>query len=184
MSDTPEKKPDEVTEAAQKTMNALSAELKIDGELTKDEKLWGMLGHIGVLAGFVVPFGNIFGPLAVYLMKKDESRFIHFHALQSLIFQIGLTVALFVLAIPLFILAVLTGGLLLIPVYGLISLFGLLMVIYVVLTGVKANEGKWPLYPIAGKMANEKVSKAPPPVKPSEPAPPAPPTTTPPSNPA
>ena len=39
-----------------------------------DEKIWGMMCHFASFLGFVVPLGNILGPLLVYLMKKDIYR--------------------------------------------------------------------------------------------------------------
>lgn len=32
---------------------------------TKDERTWRMLAHLSALAGYVIPFGNIIGPLFV-----------------------------------------------------------------------------------------------------------------------
>ncbi|MBD3169044.1 MAG: DUF4870 domain-containing protein, partial [candidate division Zixibacteria bacterium] len=38
----------------------------------RDERMWAMLCHISTFAGFVVPFGNIIGPLVIWMIKKDE----------------------------------------------------------------------------------------------------------------
>ena len=32
-------------------------------EMNKDAKLWGMLAHLSALAGLVIPFGFVIGPL-------------------------------------------------------------------------------------------------------------------------
>lgn len=182
MSETPEKKPDEIAATAQKAAGVLMAELPGQaGTLTEDEKLWGMLGH---LSAFVSMLGlpGVLGPFVVYLMKKDESRFIHFHALQSIFFHLALLIAGVVLAIPLTILVLISGGLLIFPLIGLAVLLGVGMLVYIAIMGVKAKEGKWVMYPYVGKMAYEKVMAAPE-KKPAESTPPTPPTT-PPSNPA
>ena len=43
-------------------------------ETTKDERMWGMLSHLAALGVFVFPaFGNIIGPLIIWLIKKDQS---------------------------------------------------------------------------------------------------------------
>src|SRR5688572_7263396 len=62
-------------------------------ELTQDEKLWAMLAHLAGLLGYAVAFGQYIGPLVIYLLYKDKSRFVAFHALQSLYFQLGVLVA-------------------------------------------------------------------------------------------
>ena len=51
-------------------------------ETTSDERTWAALTHV---SAFVVPF---FGPLLVYLVKKDESAFLSYHAIQAGIFQV------------------------------------------------------------------------------------------------
>ena len=60
------------------------------GVLTTDEKNIGMLAHLLVFSGYVVPFGNIIGPLVIYLIKKDESAYIRHHAVEALNFQISM----------------------------------------------------------------------------------------------
>jgi uncharacterized protein len=78
-------------------------ELQWGGETTSDERLWAMLAHF---SAFVVP---VLGPLLAYLLKKDESPYVAYHAVQAGIFQVvsyaitgatcGLGAVLFVLPI-------------------------------------------------------------------------------------
>ena len=56
--------------------------------LSKDEKTWAMLCHLSAVAGFVIPFGSILGPLVVWLIKKDEMPIVDLHGKKSLNFQI------------------------------------------------------------------------------------------------
>ncbi len=52
-----------------------------------DERTWAMLAHLSVLLNLVTGF---FGPVAaflIYLIYKDRSRYVAYHALQSAIFQ-------------------------------------------------------------------------------------------------
>ncbi len=49
---------------------------------TSDDKLWAMVAH---LSSFVFPF---LGSLALYLIFKDKGRFVKYHAVQSLVFQL------------------------------------------------------------------------------------------------
>jgi hypothetical protein len=39
---------------------------------TKDQNMWAMLCHLSTFSVFIVPFGNIIGPLVIWLIKKDE----------------------------------------------------------------------------------------------------------------
>lgn len=59
-----------------------------------DEKTWGLFAHISALAGFVIPLGNVFGPLIVWLIKKDQMPFVNDQGKESLNFQIMVTLAL------------------------------------------------------------------------------------------
>ena len=58
---------------------------------SKDDRSMAMIAHILGLAGFL-------GPLILYLVKKDgASRFLKFHMLQSLWYQVAVVVAYFAL---------------------------------------------------------------------------------------
>jgi len=99
---------------------------------SKDERTWAMVGHLAALAGFVIPFGNILGPLIVWLVKREESPFVAYHAKQSMWLQIFAAIALTVLALVGFctfgitaILAVLGGlGTMAYAIYGAIQVSG------------------------------------------------------------
>lgn len=104
-----------------------------DGTPTQDEKNLAALGH-----GLTFFEGGLFGPLILYFVKREESAFVAFHALQSLLFGLvffGLTIV--------------SCGLL-----------GVLLVIpYMVFEGIatiKAYEGEWYELPIVGRYAREK----------------------------
>ena len=108
------------------------------GEPDKDERLLGMLSHLTAFAGFVVPFGNIVGPLVLYLAKKDESEFVADQARESLNFQITATIAL-VLSIILMIALV---GFITTPILGIAWL------VLTIVGGIKANDGERYRYPL------------------------------------
>jgi uncharacterized Tic20 family protein len=86
----------------------------------QDERTWSMLSHLSVLAGLVglMPFGA----LIIWLVYKDRSRRVGFHALQALWYQIAWFVILVVGWFVTFILSFIVIGLLLIPVMLLASL--------------------------------------------------------------
>ena len=57
---------------------------------TESERTWGMLAHLSALAGLVVPLvGIVLGPLAVWLVKREESEFVAGHAKEALNFNIS-----------------------------------------------------------------------------------------------
>jgi uncharacterized Tic20 family protein len=97
---------------------------------TSDEKTFAILSHILTL---VAP---IIAPLIIFLIKKDESKFVAYHSKESLNFQI--TMAL--LVIILFITIV---GILLIWFVGVFSL------ILVIVATIRASEGKLYKYPLS-----------------------------------
>ncbi len=86
----------------------------------QDERTWSMVAHLSVLAGLVglMPLGA----LIVWLLYKDRSPRVGFHALQALWYQIAWLVILVVGWFVTFILSFVVIGLLLIPVMLLASL--------------------------------------------------------------
>jgi len=86
----------------------------------QDEQTWSVLAHLSVLAGLVglMPFGA----LIVWLVYKDRSPRVGFHALQSLWYQIAWIVILIVGWFLTFILSFILIGFLLVPVMALASL--------------------------------------------------------------
>lgn len=110
-----------------------------DGFPSSEEKTWGMLAHLSALAGFIIPFGNIIGPLVVWLIKKDEMPFVDDQGKESLNFQITVIIAVFVCFLLMFILI----GFLLLPIVGIAAL------VLIILAAVKANQGEAYRYPFA-----------------------------------
>ena len=106
--------------------------------MPQQEKTLGMLCHLLALAGFLVPFGNIFGPLGMWLVKKDEFPFVSSEGKESLNFQISVTIY----AVCAGLLTLVGIGLVLLPVVGLFSL------IMVILATVQANNGVAYRYPL------------------------------------
>jgi len=54
--------------------------------------MWGMFCHLSTLCGYVMPFGNILGPLVVWLIKKDEYPLVDDQGKEALNFQISITI--------------------------------------------------------------------------------------------
>ncbi|TVP77719.1 MAG: DUF4870 domain-containing protein [Puniceicoccaceae bacterium] len=98
-----------------------------------------MLCHLLSLVGFVgVPFGNILGPLVLWLMKKDQDAFVDATGKEVLNFQISATIYMVICGLLIF----LVIGLLLLP----ILIIG--VIVYTIIAALKANEGKLYRYPL------------------------------------
>lgn len=112
-----------------------------DGALTREEINYAMLTHLLALAVLILPsFGNIIGPLVIWLIKKDESSFVDKNGKESLNFQIS--VAIYMTAA--IILTVLSFGILfLLPVAVSIT-----ALVYVVIASVKVSNGEDYSYPL------------------------------------
>ncbi|MBS1917598.1 MAG: DUF4870 domain-containing protein [Bacteroidetes bacterium] len=98
---------------------------------TSDEKTLALLSHILTLVTWFI------APLVIYLIKKDESKFVSDHAKESLNFQITLFIACIVGVI---LTLIIIGALIL----GLVSLAALILVI---IATIRASEGKIYRYP-------------------------------------
>lgn len=49
---------------------------------------WAVMCHLSWLLGFLIPFGNIIGPLMVWLAKRHDYYEVDLHGKESLNFQI------------------------------------------------------------------------------------------------
>jgi uncharacterized Tic20 family protein len=114
------------------------------GSPENQARTWNMLCHLSALAGFVIPFGNILGPLLIWQIKKHEIPSTNIHGKAALNFQITVVIALFVGSAVAFALSFFCIGFLLIPVVLLIGLAGL---IFAIIAGIKANNGEDYKYP-------------------------------------
>jgi len=114
-----------------------------------DDRQWGMIAHLSALAGLILPFGNLIGPLVVWLMKKDTQPFVADQGKEALNFQITVTAACIlvgIVAVPLMLIGI---GFLLLPLIGLVGVAGLVLA---VIAGIKANEGTAYRYPFAVRL--------------------------------
>ncbi len=103
------------------------------------ERQWGMFTHLAALAGLVgIPFGNIIGPLIIYMIKKDEFEFVSEQGKNVLNFQISWSIIFIISAI------------LMIVVVGIFLLigFGIAWLVFVILGTIAANKGESYKYPL------------------------------------
>jgi uncharacterized Tic20 family protein len=108
------------------------------------DRTWDVLCHIAALAGFVVPFGNILGPLILWLIKRQEIPSVDAHGKESLNFQISVTIYLAVAAV---LMLVLIGFFLMIGI-------AIASIVLVVIAAVKASNGELYRYPLTIRFIN------------------------------
>ena len=114
------------------------------GMSPQDERTWSMLAHLSVLLNLITGIGGPIAALVIWLVYKDRSRRVAFHALQSLWYQVAWAVILFVGWTATFILSFIFIGLLLIPVMLIASLVPFVHQCY---AAYKVNQGVDYRYP-------------------------------------
>jgi uncharacterized protein len=109
-----------------------------------DEKAWSVLCHLGVLAGGLLPAGNLLVPGAIWLWYRKRSPLIDANGRESLDFQ--LTVSLFaVAAVALTRLLPASLRKLGLGVWAGIGLFALINVIRAAMAAYKGAAFRYPL---------------------------------------
>jgi hypothetical protein len=122
------------------------SQASIQGMTPNDERTWAMLSHLSVLLNLVTGFGGPIAALVIYLVYKERSRYVAYHALQSLIFQLITWVGGGILtAIAWTVSGALTAifiGLLCMPFACALSLLPLGSIVYGIVGGIQANQGQ------------------------------------------
>lgn len=107
--------------------------------ISQDDKTMAMLSYIlGIFTGFL-------GPLVLWLIKKDQSKFVAFHALQALLLHAVVTIGYILSSV----LVALLIGLLTYPAFFILGL------VFSILAGLAANRGEWYEIPVIGKIARQ-----------------------------
>jgi uncharacterized protein len=113
---------------------------------------WEILCHLSSMVGLLgVPFGNIIGPLVVWLIKRDASPGVDAHGKESLNFHISWTIYGLVVAAIAGLLTIFIIGIFLWPV---LIIGWLAMLILVVIGSVKASNGQLYRYPLTIRFLN------------------------------
>ena len=104
----------------------------------KEARNWAMICHLAVLCGYIIPFGNVLGPLLVWVLKKDISPFVDDQGKEVLNFQLTMTIGF----ITCMILVLILIG------YLLFIILALYVLIMTVVGAINASEGKYYRYPM------------------------------------
>ena len=59
-----------------------------------DDKQWGMFAHLSAIAGLMVGGLTFAGPLIIWLIKKDQSKFVDYHGKEALNFQLNVLITI------------------------------------------------------------------------------------------
>jgi uncharacterized Tic20 family protein len=99
---------------------------------------WAMVCHLLGLCAFIgIPFGNIIGPLVVWLIKGKEYEFVHEQGKEALNFQISMTIY------------GIAAGFLCFFVIGFFLLLALVIadIVFIIIAAMKTNDGESYRYP-------------------------------------
>ena len=104
----------------------------------KQDRTWAMLCHLSALSMYIgIPFGNILGPLVIWLIKRDEFPFVNEQGKESLNFEISMTIYFFIAGFMILVLI----GIVLLPALFITQL------VLVIIASVKAGDGESYEYP-------------------------------------
>lgn len=106
-------------------------------DIAQEEKTWGMLAHLSSLAGFIIPLGNVLGPLVVWLVKKDSMPFVADQGKEALNFNITVAIA----ALVSFVLMLVVIG------FVLLALVAVGWLVLTILATIESNKGVAYRYP-------------------------------------
>jgi uncharacterized protein len=111
----------------------------------QDERTWSIVAHLSVLAGLVglVPFGA----LIVWLLYKDRSPRVRFHALQAFWYQLAWIVIITVYVLVTVVLSIITLGIAAIVLVPLAFLLALVPLAHGCYAAYKVNQGVDYRYP-------------------------------------
>jgi len=106
---------------------------------SSDDKQWAAIAHFSALSGYLIPLGNVLGPLVVWLMKKDQSSSVTAHAKDALNFHLSMLIWMTAAAVAsIFIIGI--------PILFALAIYDLVATI---IGGVKAANGERWKYPLS-----------------------------------
>lgn len=106
---------------------------------SREERMWAAFCHLSAFLTILLPsFGQIIGPLVVWLLKREDSAFIDAHGKEALNFNISYFIYLWISIFLTFFLI----GIVLLPLVVITWL------VCVIIAAVKANDGQKFDYPL------------------------------------
>jgi uncharacterized Tic20 family protein len=101
-----------------------------------DDQMWSLLAYLLAVIAAVI------APLVIYLVKRDESGYVRYHAAQAL--NLGLTGLIYGFGGVIIgaVLAIVTLGLALLVVIPIFFAYGIAHLVYLILAAIAANRGE------------------------------------------
>ena len=111
----------------------------------QDERRWSVIAHLSILLDLITAIGGPVAALIIWLVYKDRSRMVAFHALQSFWYQVAWIVILSVGWSITYILMFVLVGFVLVPVMAIVSIVPFVHQCY---AAYKISQGVGYRYPI------------------------------------
>jgi len=115
----------------------------------QDEKTWSVLSHLSMFLNLFTGFLGPVAALIIWLVYKDRSQKVAFHALQSMWYQIGWLVILAVGWTVTALLLVVLVGFVHIPVMAIVSVVPFIHAVY---AAYRVSQGEDYRYPFAADL--------------------------------
>lgn len=137
-------------------------------ELTSEERMLALFSHLSIFVGGIVL------PIIFWALNKDKSRFVRFHSLQAIFFQVAYIVLLVAVVVVMVVIGVGLGIIsagtfasgkngsifLFVAIFAFYAIFFLVMfafIAYAIYIGVKSYKGELRRYPVIGNIIYGKV---------------------------
>jgi uncharacterized Tic20 family protein len=122
-----------------------------------EEKSMAAVAHVAAFSGYLTGgLGFIVGPLVVWLLKKESSRFVDYHGRSCMNFQLSLLVYSLLAGLLLFALMLGAGladapGMLLLMAIPALILLAIVIAqaVLTIVAALKASAGEWYRYPLS-----------------------------------
>lgn len=125
-------------------MNNVDPHSETQRTLTPDERNWGMLCHLSIFSGLLIPLGSILAPLIIWLLKREEMPFVNYNGKEALNFQITYVIGFLISAA---LTSILIGFL-------MMAVLAVAWVILTIIASVKASKGEYYRYPAILRLIN------------------------------
>ena len=121
------------------------------GMSAQDERTWSILAHLSILLDLITAIGGPLAAFIIWLVYKDRSQKVAFHALQSLWYQVAWIVILTVGWLITYVLMLALIGFLLVPVMAIVSVVPFVHQCY---AAYRVSQGVEYRYPIIADMVD------------------------------
>ena len=125
--------------------------VQVGGMSAQNERTWSILAHLSILLNLISGLGGPVAAFIIWLVYKDRSQKVAFHALQSLWYQVAWIVILSVGWFITVVLMIVVIGFLLVPVMAIASVVPFVHQCY---AAYKVSQGVDYRYPIIADMVD------------------------------